>query len=255
MPSPINIYKDAKDKGRRADDKDFILSYLPLVKHVALRIYQRTPPNVELDDLVSYGILGLMDACQKFDQEKRTDFKTYAEFRIRGAILDELRSKDWVPRSVRDKGKKLEEVCVQLGQDLGRHPTEQEIASAMQLSIQEYHKYLNEIKSISFLSLDDLTGDQHGESGGMEIQIADDNAESPLQATEREELKSIIASALGEMSEKERMVITLYYFEELTFKEIGLVLGITESYSSQIHTQAIVRLKTKLRKRKIESLS
>ncbi|OGQ92937.1 MAG: hypothetical protein A2284_00710 [Deltaproteobacteria bacterium RIFOXYA12_FULL_61_11] len=254
--SPLKLYQKTMDGERSAlKEPDTIVQYLPLVKHVAMRIFQRTPPNVELDDLISYGILGLIDAHKKFNQQKNVEFKTYAEFRIRGAILDELRAKDWVPRSVRDKAKRLEEVCIQLELELERQPEDHEIAAAMQLPMADYHKYLNDIKSISFLSLDEIY--DHPDGSGdkrVELQLTDDTIPSPFSAALRAELKDHLIDALDKMSEKERLVISLYYYEELTFKEIGQVMGITESYASQIHTQAIVRLKTKLRRRRNKGL-
>ena len=225
-----------------------IKEYAPMVKYVANRIAMRLPPHVEVDDLISVGVLGLIDAIDKYDSTRGAKFKTYAEFRVRGAILDELRSMDWVPRSVRQKASSMDGVVQKLQNKLGRRPEDDEIAKEMGVSLDELFTTLNETKSMPILSLEDLgIAKESGEQQSLLDCLAGKNDADPQTYLRLVELKEIIAKAIDTLPEKERLMISLYYYEELTMKEIGGVLGITESRVSQIHSKAVFRLRNKLK--------
>ncbi|AEJ61233.1 RNA polymerase, sigma 28 subunit, FliA/WhiG [Spirochaeta thermophila DSM 6578] len=226
----------------------FIKQYAPLVKYVAGKIAVGLPSSVEFDDLIGFGTFGLLDAIEKFDPEKHVKFKTYAVTRIRGAIYDELRAMDWVPRSVRQKSKEIEDALHRLESSLGRAATDEELAREMNMSSRELQKTLQKISSTSILSLQELwyTGDENDR-----VAIADmleaPQAYDPAARVEREEIKRVVAEAIKELPEKEKKVLVLYYYEDLTLKEIGAILNVTESRVSQLHTKAISRLRVKLR--------
>ena len=222
-----------------------IKEYAPMVKYVANRIAMRLPPHVEVDDLISVGVLGLIDAIDKYDPSRGAKFKTYAEFRVRGAILDELRSMDWVPRSVRQKASAMDRVVQKLQNKLGRPPEDDEIAGEMGISLDELFVALNETKSMPILSLEDLgIAKESGEQQSLLDCLAGKGDADPQTQLR---LKEIISKAIDTLPEKERLIISLYYYEELTMKEIGEVLGITESRVSQIHSKAVFRLRNKLK--------
>jgi RNA polymerase sigma factor for flagellar operon FliA len=238
------LYRKAHDPKIR---DHFVRQYAPLVKYVAGKVAIGMPHNVEFDDLVGFGVFGLFDAIEKFDPEKHVKFKTYAVTRIRGSIFDELRSIDWVPRSVRQKTRELEETIRELEAQLGRSATDQEIARAMNLSVPDFQALILRISGTSMLSLNDVwyTGEDEDK-----ISIGD-SIESPTSLNpdiivEKDEIKRVIVDAISELPEKEKKVLVLYYYEDLTLKEIGHVLGVTESRISQLHTKAIMRLRTKL---------
>ncbi|PKL08824.1 MAG: RNA polymerase sigma factor WhiG [Spirochaetae bacterium HGW-Spirochaetae-7] len=237
-------YKRQKDPLIR---ESFIKQYAPLVKYVAGKVAANMPASVEFDDLVGFGVFGLIDAIDKFDPDKNVKFKTYAVTRIRGAIFDELRSIDWVPRSVRQKTKEIEEAIIATEAKLGRPATDQEIAETLGLSEDEFSKTMLKISSTSVLSLNDLwyTAD---ESEHMTIgdSIESPTSLSPDSIVERDEIRRVVVQAIQELPEKEKKVLVLYYYEELTLKEIGKVLEVTESRISQLHTKAILRLRAKL---------
>ena len=225
-----------------------IKEYAPMVKYVANRIAMRLPPHIEVDDLISVGVLGLIDAIDKYDATRGAKFKTYAEFRVRGAILDELRSMDWVPRSVRQKASAIDRVVQKLQNRLGRPPEDDEIAGEMGISLDELFVALNETKSMPILSLEDLgIAKESGEQQSLLDCLAGKGDADPQTHLRLSELKEIIAKAIDTLPEKERLMISLYYYEELTMKEIGEVLGITESRVSQIHSKAVFRLRNKLK--------
>ncbi len=226
-----------------------IVEYAPMIRYIAQRIADRLPANIELDDLISTGVLGLIDAIEKYDSSKGAKFKTYAEFRVRGSIMDELRALDWVPRSVRHKASVIENAHKKLEQKLGREATDEEAAKEMGLSIEGYFENLNAAQSRPVFSLDDLgISDQKGDKKSLLECLAGNKDSDPQTSIRLEELKKIIAKAIDSLSEKERLMISLYYYEELTMKEIGLILGITESRVSQIHSKAVLRLRLKLKK-------
>ena len=228
--------------------EEVIIRYSPMIKYVANRIAMRLPPHIEVDDLISVGVLGLMDAISKYDSSRGAKFKTYAEFRVRGAILDELRAMDWVPRSIRQKASSVDKVVQSLQVKLSRSPEDEEVAKEMGISLEQFHATLNETKSIPVFSLDDLgIAKDSGEQQSLLDCLAGKADADPQTQIRLIELKEIIAKAIDTLPEKERLMVSLYYYEELTMKEIGAVLEITESRVSQIHSKAVYRLRTKLK--------
>ncbi|MGP1454382.1 MAG: RNA polymerase sigma factor WhiG [Treponema sp.] len=225
----------------------FIVKYAPLVKYVAGKVAIGMPGNVEFDDLVGYGVFGLLDAIDKYDPEKNVKFNTYAVTRIRGAIFDELRSIDWVPRSVRQQSREVEEVIAELEARLGRAATDVEIARELSMSVDEFHQVLLKISGTSVISLTDL---RFGSEDAEQVSVAD-TIEAPVSLNpdvivEREEMRRIIVNAINELSDREKKVLIMYYYEDMTLREIGRVLQVTESRVSQIHTGANAKLKAKL---------
>ncbi len=235
-----------KTKSPALRDK-FIRQYMPLVKYVAGKVSTGLPDSVEFDDLVGFGQFGLLDAINKFDPDKNVKFKTYAVTRIRGAIFDELRELDWVPRSVRQKSREIEETIVDLEARLGRTASDAEIAEAMGMTESEYQTTVMKVSGTSVLSLNDVwySGD---DSDHMSIgdSIEAPNSLNPDVIVEREEIRKVIIQAINELPQNEKMVIVLYYHEDLTFKEIGQVLNVSESRISQLHSKANLRLRAKL---------
>jgi RNA polymerase sigma factor for flagellar operon FliA len=239
-----SLYKTKKDPAIR---DAFIRQYAPLVKYVAGKVAASMPNTVEFEDLVGFGVFGLLDAIEKFDPDKNVKFKTYAVTRIRGAIFDELRSIDWVPRSVRQKTKEIEDTVVSLEAKLGRPASDHEIAGALGVSEDEFLKTMLKISSTSVLSLNDVwySGDD-ADKISIGESIESPSSMNPDSTVEREEVKRVIVAAINELPEKEKKVLVLYYYEDLTLKEIGQVLDVTESRVSQLHTKAILRLRAKL---------
>jgi len=225
----------------------FIKQYAPLVKYVAGKIAVGMPHNVEFDDLVSFGVFGLFDAIEKFDPEKHVKFKTYAVTRIRGAIFDELRSIDWVPRSVRQKTREIDEAVHRLESNLGRSATDQEIARELNMSGEDFQKTLLKVSGTSILSLNDIwyTGDDNDKVAIVDS-IESPKSLNPDMIVEKGEIKRVIIDAINNLPDKEKKVLVLYYYEDLTLKEIGKVLNVTESRISQLHTKAIMRLRSRL---------
>ncbi len=238
------LYKNSRDPEIR--DK-FVRQYAPLVKYVAGKVAIGMPHNVEFDDLVGFGVFGLFDAIEKFDPEKHVKFKTYAVTRIRGAIFDELRSIDWVPRSVRQKAREVEDAVRRLETSLGRSATDREIAKEMGVGLSDFQKLMLKISGTSILSLNDVwyTGEDNDKVSIVES-IESPQSLNPDTIVEKDEIKRVIIEAIGELPDKEKKVLVLYYYEDLTLKEIGKVLEVTESRISQLHTKAIMRLRAKL---------
>jgi len=237
-------YKDTAG----SDDRDrLILHYSPLVKYVAGRVAVGLPQNVEQSDLVSYGIFGLIDAIEKFDLGRGFKFETYAISRIKGAILDELRSIDWVPRSVRAKARALEKAYAKLEAEQHRSPTDDELASELGVTNSQLQATLGQISFIGLVALDEMlsVGGDRGESLTLGDTVAD-SAAGPVASFEVEEMRQILADAINHMPEKEKVVLTLYYYEGLTLAEIGEVLGVTESRVCQIHTKSVIHLRSKI---------
>lgn len=223
-----------------------VVEFTPVIRYIAQRLAYRLPPYLDVEDLMHAGVIGLMDAVGKYDPSKEAKFRTYAEFRIRGAMLDEIRSLDWIPRSVREKIGVLQKTIEGLAKQLGRPPTEEEIAEGLQLSKEQYDSFLFQTRAATVLNLEDLGLEDGGDRSLLES-LADGHAEDPLISLLSQEVRHKLIEAIEGLPEKERRVIALYYDEELTMKEIGLVLSITESRVCQLHTQAILRLKTRLR--------
>ncbi|MBE6347712.1 MAG: RNA polymerase sigma factor WhiG [Spirochaetaceae bacterium] len=235
-----------KTKSPQLRDK-FIRQYMPLVKYVAGKVSVGMPGSVDFDDLVGYGQFGLLDAINKFDPDKNVKFKTYAVTRIRGAIFDELRTLDWVPRSVRQKSREIEDTIVQLESKLGRPASDSEVAGAMGLSEDEYHQTILKVSGTSVLSLNDVWySGEDSEHVSIGDCIESPSSLNPDVIVEREEIRRVIIEAINELPEKEKMVLVLYYHEDMTFKEIGQVLEVSESRVSQLHTKANLRLRAKL---------
>jgi len=222
--------------------EETILCHLDLVKYQALRMAPRLPGDISVDDLFSAGIIGLMDAIDKFDPSQQIQFKTYAKIRIKGAMLDEIRSLDWIPRSLRQKSSMLGRTCEALEEKLGRRPEEEEIACELNISLDDYYGLLDEIKGVSVLPVEIL---ETIEDGQRESQLGI-QSDGPFQNAYRNQVRQKLAEAISTLSKNEQLVLSLYYYEELTMKEIGVILGFTESRISQIHTQAVLRLRSRL---------
>jgi RNA polymerase sigma factor for flagellar operon FliA len=229
----------------------FVIKYSPLVKYVAGKVAIGMPQQVEFEDLVSYGAFGLLDAIEKYDPERDIKFKTYAMTRIRGSIFDELRNIDWVPRTLRQKAKQLEEAIITLENKLGHSVDDEEIAKEMGISNQELQELFSKISGASVISLNDVwyTGDDNDQVSFMDT-IESPESLNPENIIEKEEIRSVIVEAIKQLPDKEKKVIVLYYYEDLTLKEIGEVLEVTESRVSQLHTKAILRLRGKLMRMK-----
>ena len=227
--------------------EELILKYSPLIKYVAGRLAMRMPPSISQDDLISSGVIGLIDAIEKFDSSKKIRFKTYAEFRIRGAILDELRSLDWIPRSIRKKTTELEKTYQYLEKDLNRPPKDKEVAEALGISIEKFYKLLDKTKSVTFLDIETIRKRMpDSNKDDLFDLIADDSEINPFALLNKTEIKEILAKAITALPEKEKIVISLYYYEDLTMREIGEIMGYTESRISQMHTKAMLRLRARL---------
>jgi len=231
--------------------EQMVLQYAPLIKYIASRLALRLPSHISMEDLISSGIIGLIDAVQKFDSSKNINFKTYAEFRIKGAMLDELRSLDWIPRSVRKKTHLIEDAYANLQRRLGRPAEAEEVAKFLDLKLEEFYQLLDETKTVSLVALEEARKSTGGHAGYLEHEvletIQDNNALDSLLAVQCSELQGIMVRAIEGLPDKEKLLISLYYYEELTMKEIGQIMGYTESRISQLHTQAMYRLKHKLR--------
>ncbi len=224
-----------------------VLEHTPLIRYIVNRIAVRLPTHIDLDDLQNTGVIGLMDAIDKYDPNKNCKFKTYAEFRIKGAILDQLRSLDWVPRSIRQKSRRLEQAYTEVEQRLGRSATENEVAGSLGIELDEFHFLLNQVRGISMINLDELRSGADSDQPMHGDIFEDVKAENPFTSLKSREMRQAVAECIGILPEKERLVISLYYYEDLNMKEIGNVLGITESRVCQIHTKAVARLRSKLR--------
>jgi RNA polymerase sigma factor for flagellar operon FliA len=238
-------YKDPK-KMDTIDKNKLVIEYSPLIKFIAQKIAVRLPANIELDDLISSGVIGLMDAIDKWDPTRDNKFKTYAEFRIRGAILDELRSQDWVPRSIRDKAKQLDRTQISLEAELGRAATEEEIAQAMSISMVEFYDLLNQVRPVSLLSIDESQTFSTVDKKSILNILEGCRLNNPLVQLNMKTIKDVVTKAIEELPERQRLVLSLYYYEDLNLKEIGQVLRVTESRVSQLHAQALSRLRGRL---------
>ena len=228
--------------GKTKDPKireELIVHFLYLVKYVAGRLFASYGSHVEFDDLASYGVFGLIDAIDKYDVTRNVKFETYAQLRIRGAVIDHLREIDWLPRSVRQKAKELERAYSELENELGRSVTDQEISDKLGVSIEVFHKKISTVATYSLVSLDDLLEQKR--------EIADDDGDlAAPEQIEGEELKESLTDSIKLLPDKEKRIVELYYYEELTYKEIGKILSISESRVSQLHTKAILKLRNKI---------
>ncbi len=238
-------FKETGDAGTR---ERLILHYAPLVKYVAGRVGVGLPAQIEQADLVSYGIFGLIDAIEKFDIHRAIKFETYAISRIRGAIIDELRAIDWIPRSVRYKAREVERAYAALEGELRRTPTEAEVAERLGIKLSDLHQIFSQVSYVNVVALDELltVGGEKGDKLSLVDTLEDTRAEDPVTAFEAEETKFLLARAIDQLPEREKIVVTLYYYEGLTLAEIGRVLGVTESRICQMHTKAVLQLRAKL---------
>ena len=235
LPSPV----------LSGDQERILLEHLPIVRFLARRIHERLPQHVDIEDLVSAGVVGLMDAFAKFDPTKKVQFRSYAQFRIRGAILDSLRTLDWSPRELRRKGRAVEEAIRALTARLGHAPSEGEIADEMQLPLEEYQQLLGDLKG---LEIGTLHLERNEDSGEEELAYVPGRPEEdPLFRCLRGELEERLSDAIAHLPDRERLVMTLYYYEEMTMREIGLALGVVESRVSQVHASAVAHLRSALR--------
>ncbi|UED86888.1 RNA polymerase sigma factor WhiG [Streptomyces profundus] len=238
-------YKSSADERLR---EQLILHYSPLVKYVAGRVSVGLPPNVEQADFVSSGIFGLIDAIEKFDPTRAIKFETYAITRIRGAMIDELRALDWIPRSVRQKARAIERAYATLEASLRRTPSEAEVAAEMDIALEELHAVFSQLSLANVVALEELL--HAGEGGGDRLSLMDTledtAADNPVEVAEDRELRRLLARAVNTLPDREKTVVTLYYYEGLTLAEIGAVLGVTESRVSQIHTKSVLQLRAKL---------
>ncbi len=246
------LLRAAKERGREIPPSlrdHLVLEHTSLIRYIVNRIAVRLPSHIDLDDLHNTGVIGLMDAIEKYDPDKNCKFKTYAEFRIKGAILDQLRSLDWVPRSVRQKSRRLERAYGEVEQRLGRSASEEEVADSLGLQLDKFHELLNQVRGISLVNLEEIRGtNSDGDRTGNFADIVEDvHSENPFASLKLNEMKHVVADTIGTLPEKERLVVSLYYYEDLNMKEIGGILGITESRVCQIHTKAMLRLRSKLK--------
>jgi len=227
------------------EQERLLLEHLPIVRFLARRIHERLPQHVDIEDLVSAGVVGLMDAFAKFDPNKKVQFRSYAQFRIRGAILDSLRTLDWSPRELRRKGRAVEEAIRVLTARMGRAPQEGEVAAEMELSLEEYQQLLGDLKG---LEIGTLHMERNEDSGEEELAYVPGRPdEDPLFLCLRGELEEKLSEAIAALPDRERLVMTLYYYEEMTMREIGLALGVVESRVSQLHASAVVHLRAALK--------
>jgi RNA polymerase sigma factor for flagellar operon FliA len=242
---PSDLGEVAGGQRMTSEQEKLLLEHLPIVRFLARRIHERLPQHVELDDLVSAGVVGLMDAFSKFDPNKKVQFRSYAQFRIRGAILDSLRTLDWSPRDLRRKGRAVEEAIRTLTQRLGRAPHEPEVAAELGIALEEYQTLLGDLKGLEIGTLHVERSEDSGEEELAYIPGRPD--EDPLFRCLRGEMEERLTDAIANLPDRERLVMTLYYYEEMTMREIGLALGVVESRVSQIHASAVVHLRATLR--------
>jgi RNA polymerase sigma factor for flagellar operon FliA len=226
-------------------ENDLVQQYLPLVGVILGRLAMTLPDHVDHDDLQSAGLVGLLQALRNYDPSSGNSFETYARVRIRGAMLDELRKMDWVPRTIHEKARKIQDTMAQLEQKLGRTPSEAEVAKEMKLSVTEYTKLLDEVRPAAFVCLDAVSSSaDNGEAGSLYEVVADNSEEGPAEQASQHELKQVVLERLKELPEIQRKVLALYYGEDLHLREIAEVFGLTESRICQIHSQAIMAIRS-----------
>jgi len=243
-----DLWKRYKTSGDERARERLVVAYSPLVKYVAGRMGSNLPAHVDEADLISYGLTGLISAIERFDLSRAIKFETYAITRIRGSIIDELRTLDWVPRSVRARAREIERANQKLEARLQRAPTDEEMASELEISVSDFNESLVQISTSTLVALDELwnTNDNDGDHVSLLDTIADRDAPNPEQIVDQGEVRDRIADAIAALPEREKLVIALYYYENLTLREVGEVLGVTESRVSQLHTKAVLRLRSKL---------
>ncbi len=242
-----SLWRDYKASAAPNLREQLILQYAPLVRYVAGRVGVGLPPSVEQGDLVSYGVFGLIDAIEKYDLERAIKFETYAINRIRGAIIDELRSIDWIPRSVRTKARDVERAIAGLEARLQRTPTESEIAEELGLDVSDLRRVFSQVSYVHVAALDEmLNASERGDGSTLGDRLEDERTDAPGDALDDEETRFLLARVIHTLPEREQIVVTLYYYEGLTLSEIGLVLGVTESRICQLHTKAMMQMRTRM---------
>jgi len=243
-----NLWKEYKETGSQAAKDKLLVEYSHLVKYTTQRLAVNLPPSVDRDDLYSAGILGLIKAVETFEPERGFKFETYAGHKIRGAILDELRALDWVPRSVRQKARDLQRIFTRMENALGRAPYDDEVCEELGVTMEEYEQILAEVTPATIVSLDETMNDDFSDAKDLRMidQVEDPESLNPLKEMGTDEVKGILKDAIVGLPESERVVVALYHYEELTLKEIGVVLNLTESRVSQIHTKAMMKLRARL---------
>ena len=232
----------------RVPREQLLARYTPLIKYVVERLAVGLPKNVDHEDLMSAGMLGLLDAYDKFDDRKGTKFETYAVWRIKGAVLDQLRALDWASRSIRRKAREVEASTRRLDQRLGRAATDEEVAREAKMPLGDYHRLMDQVRGAVLLSLDETRSPEDGDSLGLAEIIEDPNVPDVLARIEEEETRMVLLETLNQLPEQERIVVALYYYEHMTLREIGVTLGISESRVSQVHSRAVIRLKSRVRR-------
>ncbi len=247
MNSLVNLYSQQTQRGAFSERDELIVSHLPLVRFLVGKMAAKLPPYVDQQDLMSAAYLGLVAAAERFDPNRGVKFKTFAEQRIKGTIIDELRSQDWMTRPLREKLKRLDRKLSELEQQLGRNPVSEEIAAFIGMELDDYFQLLEEVHRNAFTSLNDVWQDDEGSSYSLLDIIEDKGIENPQNQVMTRQMIEGLATAIESLPEKERIVVTLYYYEELNLKEIGEILDLTESRISQLNSQALVRLRSKMR--------
>ena len=242
------LWRRYKATGDDSARERLVVAYSPLVKYVGGRMAASLPAHVEEADLISYGLIGLISAIQRFEPDREIKFETYAIPRVRGAIIDELRSLDWVPRSVRARAREIERANVKLEHQLQRAPTDEEMASELDVTVEEFQEALIQISNSTIAALDELwtVSDSSGDQVSLLDTLTDESAPDPAAVMDQTDLKDRVADAIARLPEREKLVVALYYYENLTLREIGEVLGVTESRVSQLHTKAVLRLRSRL---------
>jgi RNA polymerase sigma factor FliA len=243
-----DLWRRYKGTGDRHARERLVVAYSPLVKYVSGRMASGLPAHVDEADLISYGLIGLINAIERFDLEREIKFETYAITRIKGAIIDELRSLDWVPRSVRARAREIERANAKLENQLQRAPSDDEMALELDMSVQDFHDALLQISNSTVAALDELwsVSDSSGDQVSLLDTLTDENAPDPAAIMDQTDLKDRVAEAIARLPEREKLVVALYYYENLTLREIGEVLGVTESRVSQLHTKAVLRLRSRI---------
>lgn len=246
----VKMWKKFKRTKSQALREEIVKKYLYLVKYVAGRVAIGLPPNVEFNDLVSYGILGLFDAITKYDVSQGNKFETYAVSRIRGSIMDELRKLDWAPRLLRKKAREIDKKCKELEEKHGRIASDTELAKALKISTDELNTIYSDLNSTTFLSLDEVWQNDDGNKPISRLQTIEDSlVTNQFNFVHQNEVKDLLADAINDLPEKEKLVVVLYYYENLTLREIGEILDVSESRVCQIHTKVITRLRSHLMKK------
>lgn len=255
-PDLVQLWQRYSEDDDQMAREELVIHYSYLVKYIANRLAINLPPFVELDELISCGIEGLIEAASKFDYQRKVKFETYAIARIKGAMIDGLRAMDWVPVSVRQKSKELEKAYLKIETKLGRNATDHEVAEELGITMEQYQVLLRDVSVATILYLEDFLPGEEGNSQNRRIMdlIRDDQAENALNMVELSDTKRLLAEAIGRLPDKEKLVLELYYYEGLNLKEIGAVIGLSESRISQLHSKSILRLRGRLSRRKSQLL-